>query len=101
MTRRGEAETNLFSAMTSYKSQGNGLKLCQGRFRLDIGKMFSIRKMDGHWNRLPRDVVSASSLVEPKKTLDNTLKIKDSVVQDQELDLMIFERTFNSAYSVR
>ncbi|KAJ7408008.1 hypothetical protein BTVI_60909 [Pitangus sulphuratus] len=65
---------DFFSVVTRDRTQGNGLKLCQGRFRLDIRKRFFIQKMVGYWKRLPREVVTALSLTEFNKPLNDTLR---------------------------
>ena len=49
------------------------MKLCQGKFRLDIRKRFFTERTVGHWNRLPREVVTAPSLSEFIEHLDNAL----------------------------
>ncbi|KFQ64093.1 hypothetical protein N334_03538, partial [Pelecanus crispus] len=67
-----KAGDKLFSKACCDRTRGNGFKLTEGRFRLNIRKKFFTMRVDG-WNGLPREVVDAPCLETCKVRLDGAL----------------------------
>ena len=60
----------LFSRVCGNRTQRNGFKLKEGKFRLDIRKKSFTVRVVRHWHRLPREVVDAPCLETVKVRLD-------------------------------
>jgi len=63
----------LFTRVCSDRTRHSGLRLKEGRFRLDIRKKFFTMRVVKHWHRLHREAVTAPSLAVFKARLDGAL----------------------------
>jgi len=54
--------SQLFGRVDNSRTRENGLKLKDGRFRLDTRVKFFTLRVVRCWNRLPREVMDASSI---------------------------------------
>ena len=90
--------------MCSDRTRGDGSKLKDGRFRLDLRKKFFTMRVVKHWPRLPRAAVAAPSLAVFKARLDGSLSNlgwwKMSLLMAGGWNQMIFKVPSNPNHSV-
>lgn len=67
-------DVSLFYQVTSDRTRRNGLKLQQGRFRLDIRKNFFLKRLVKYWNRQPRELFQAPSSERFKRHFEVALR---------------------------
>lgn len=65
----GQGGAELFSLVCTDRMSGNGSKLLQERFRLDIRSERVVKP----WNTLPKELIDAPTLPVFKRHLDDTL----------------------------
>jgi len=68
-----KSEEGLFTMACSDRTRGNGFKLKEGRFRLDMRKKLFAMGVVRHWNMLPREGMGAPSPKVFKARLDGAL----------------------------
>lgn len=67
-------EVGLFLQVTNDRTRGNGHKLCQGIFKLNIRKNFFTEGVVKYWYRLPKGVLKSASLEVFKRSTDVALR---------------------------
>lgn len=87
LSREVQRVSGLFSLGFNSRMCGNGTKLCQGNFRVDMKKSLCTMRLVKEWNRLPREVADVPCLSVLKRHLNNALNNMPKLLDGPEESL--------------
>ncbi len=66
-----DCDSSIFFILNTSKTRGHGFKIFKKQSRLQVRKKVFTQRIVNDWNRIPREVVNSSSIVQFEKSYDD------------------------------